>query len=590
MKEVYEYITKEENAWKTTRIPLTGSKDWNMSEHIERCTNVANAWFHSGKNDNKRPYDDIVSPIINVAFRTEGFDVKDIVPFVDDIDQNYKSFIVKKRHPKWARDNKIDDFIDEVVETSVIYDLVLLKNVNEVKPEVVDLKTIAFCDQTDILSGPICIRHYYTPAQLSAMTNWDADKIEEAIVMSKAEKKNSSSNDKEAKTPGKYIEVYELKGSLPEHWIDEGGNPNKYSNQMHIVCFYKSEDGGKNGITLFSGKDKPLDEVYKALKIDTVRSKGRACGRSIVESLFDPQLWTNYSGLKIKKLLDGAVTLFVTDSTELEGQKLSDLKTNTILKQEKGATTQKLDGTLQNMPAFQSYQSRQEQNARVIGSASEGQLGVNPTSGTPFALEQAVIQQSEGIHEYRQGKIATFFADTLYPEWILPWLVKDLSSGKKFSEELTLDEMMEIGDQIARNEASKKIKAMILDGNIINKEDKEQMIELIKQEFVQGGSRKFFEVIEGEIEDIPMSVFINIKGKQKNMAREADKLSRLISNVLQNPQAFAQIPGLGKLYNQLLEESGMNPIDFTPIMNAEVATEAKKLESPVSKQELQANQ
>jgi len=106
-----------------------------------------------------RPYDDIVTPIINVAFRSEGFDVKDIVPFVNDIKENYKSFIIKKRHPQWARENQIDTFIDDVVETSIIYDLVLVKNINQVRPEVVDLKTIAFCDQTDVMAGPICLRH-----------------------------------------------------------------------------------------------------------------------------------------------------------------------------------------------------------------------------------------------------------------------------------------------------------------------------------------------------------------------------------------------------------------------------------------------
>jgi hypothetical protein len=141
---VFDYIKTQENLWQTERIPLTTSKSWNMKEHIERCTNVANAWYHQGQNDGLRRYDDIVTPILNVAFRTEGFDVKDIVPFVDDINESYKSFIVKKRHPQWARKHELDTFIDDVVETSVIYDLVLVKNVNDVRPEVVDLKTLAF--------------------------------------------------------------------------------------------------------------------------------------------------------------------------------------------------------------------------------------------------------------------------------------------------------------------------------------------------------------------------------------------------------------------------------------------------------------
>ena len=94
-KDVFSYIKTEETNYKTIRIPITKSKDWNMYEHIERCKNVSNAWFHQGSNDGMRPYDDIVTPILNVAFRTEGFDVKDIVPFVDDAKNSYKSFIIK---------------------------------------------------------------------------------------------------------------------------------------------------------------------------------------------------------------------------------------------------------------------------------------------------------------------------------------------------------------------------------------------------------------------------------------------------------------------------------------------------------------
>ena len=228
-QQVYEYIQSEQTAYKTVRVPITTSYDWNMSEHIERCTNVANGWYHSGKNDGLRRYDDIVTPIINVAVRSEGFDVKDIVPFVNDIQNSYKSFLVKKRHPQWARKNELDTFIDDIVESSVIYDLVLVKNVNNVRPEVVPLQKIAFCDQTDIMTGPICLKHQYSPAELTKFKGkWNDEAIDEAIIMSKEEKVVMQANERTAKTPGKYIEVFELHGYLPESWLDEGGDPFKY--------------------------------------------------------------------------------------------------------------------------------------------------------------------------------------------------------------------------------------------------------------------------------------------------------------------------------------------------------------------------
>jgi len=188
-KDIFGYITAEKESYRTDRVPLTNSKDWNMYEHIERCTNVANAWFNKGANDGMRPYNDIVTPVIDVAFRTEGFDVKDIVPYVNSAEDYYKSFLIKKYHPKWARTNELDTFIDEVVETSVIWDLVIVKDLNKVRPEVVDLITLAFADQTDVLSGPICIKHDFTIAELAGMKGkWDDEMIDRAIVLSLEER------------------------------------------------------------------------------------------------------------------------------------------------------------------------------------------------------------------------------------------------------------------------------------------------------------------------------------------------------------------------------------------------------------------
>lgn len=587
-KNVYDYIIAEENSFKVTRVPLTNSKDWNFKEHVERCTNVANGWFHQGANDGQRPYDDIVTPIIDVAFRSEGFDVKDIIPYVNDIEEAYKSFFVKKYHPQWARKNQLDTFIDDVVESSIIYDLVLIKDVNQVRPEVIALQDIAFCDQTDIMSGAICIKHNYTiPDILEYKGKWKSDKIDEVIVMGQASKKVSMANDQKAKTPSKYIEVYELHVSAPETWLDESGDESKYVDQIHIVNYYTAEDGSKNGITLFKGKSKPMQDKFKALKLDRVRSKGRACGRSIVERLFEPQVWRNYSGIKLKKMLDASVNLLQTDSEEYGGKSIASLKENTVLKHEPGRPITRVDMSIQNVTPFQNLKVDAENSARTLGSASEASLGKNPVSGTPFALQDLIVQQGDGIHEYRKGKIATFFADILYPQMILLYMVRDMNNGLKFSEELTLEELQEIAEKVAIHESNEKIKKLILEGKMPTKEQQKFITDEAMKAFKKGGSRKFFEMLKGELDDVPTEVFVNVAGKQRYMAQNADKLSNLVRNITANPQAFAQIPGLGKLYNQLLEESGFSPIDFSQIVNApaveevQPAQETPQLPAPV---------
>lgn len=565
-QDVFSYIGTESTSWLTTRIKLTNSKDWNMAEHIERCYNVANGWFHKGANDGKRPYDDIVTPIVDVAFRSEGFDVKDIVPYVNDAANYYKSFLVKKYHPRWARKHELDTFIDEVVENSVIYDLAIVKDINETRPEVIDLQSIAFCNQKDILAGPICTKHKYSVTELMEMKgNWNDDAIDRAYELLIANDPKSGE-----------LEVFELQGRLPAKWLGEAAERMTYQDQVQIVTIMTDKNGNKNGTVLYKGISKPLKDVFKVLKIDQVRSKGRACGKSIVERLFEPQVWNNYAGIKLKALLDSAINVIVTDSEELGNQNLSDLKNNQVLKMEKNSTATRLDGTLQNLPALTNYQLKQANDARTLGSASEASLGKNPNAGTPFALQSLIVQEGDGIHVYRQGKIASFFADVLYRDLILNYLVKEMNQGQKFSEDLTLEELSTVADAIVANEVEEEIKNLILDNKIPPPDIREQLTKLKKEEFMKGGTRRFMEVMKDELKDIPIDVFVNISGKQKRLAENADKLTNLIRAIIENPQAFSQIPGVGKAFNELLEASGMSPIDFSSITTAPPVEEQPK--------------
>ncbi|MHA1211994.1 MAG: hypothetical protein ACTSSH_06000 [Candidatus Heimdallarchaeota archaeon] len=564
MSKVHEYIQTEINNYETAKIPITGSVDWNMKDYIERCTNVSNGWYNEGQNDGKRPYKNIVEAIKNVALRSEGFDVKDIVPYVNDVKSHYLSFFVKKYHPQWAREHEIDTFIDEMVESSVIYDLALIKNVNEVRPQVIPLQQIAFCDQTDIMSGAICIKHQYTiPQLLEFKDKWNSDKIDEAIIMAEAERETQASNRK-TKTPSKYIEVFELHGTFKKDWLEDDER-DEYTPQMHIVCFYSSNDNEKHGITLYEGKDKKLEDVFKALVINKVF--GRACGKSLIETLFDPQASVNYSEIKIMKMLDAvSVILLQTSSDELGNKRISNLKNNEILKHEDGKPITQIQHSAINMQSFVNKQTEAENDARIMGSASDAQLGTNPVSGTPFALQNLIVQQGQGIHEYRQGKIATFMSDVLYKDWILKSMVKEMNAGKDFSEELSVDEMQFVAERISKRKTREKMEEMKANKEIITEEKRDELLEKYKNEVSEGGNRMFFKIVKGELDKIPIKVFINIKGKQKYMAQNADKLTNIIREVMRNPQAFSQIPGIGQVFNELLENSGLNPIDFSKIV------------------------
>ena len=460
--DVYSYVLQQETAFKVDSIPLGSTWNWNMWKHIDRSFLMKNSQFTKDNNtqeDTKKPYNNIIIPILNVAYRTEGFDVKDIELYVDDKDYYHMSLLGRKYHNKWAIENSIDTVIDESVESYADYGLALVKNVNEKKPELIKLKTkLAFCDQTDVLAGPICLKHEYSIDELIDMGGkWYQDKVDEAILYSKFSKRNTGSEGQEAKTPGKNIEVYELHGMFPESWIadklgEDWQDTGKYCRQMHIITYYVSGDGKKNGLCLFKGKQKQL---FKALKRDEV--EGRACGRGGIEELFHAQIWTNFSEIHLMQMLEAvSKVLLKTTDKKLKNQKISNMKHGQIIDVDEGKILEQLVIQPFNKNAFDNFVNKWEQVARTIGSASDPALGLNPVSGTPLGTTEIVTNQGQGVHEYRRGKLATFWGE-IYRDWVLNYLKDDMNRGEEWLDELNLDELQEVAEKISLKHSKKKI-------------------------------------------------------------------------------------------------------------------------------------
>jgi len=598
--DIYSYILQEESSYRTTRVPLASNwRGWNMYQHIDRSFLLKNSQFYLGAQDFTRPFNNVILPIANVNYRTEGFDVKDVQIYVDNEEKYHKSFLARKFHNWWARDNHIDTAIDESVESYFDYGLILMKNVNEVRPEVVQLQQIAFCDQTDVMSGPICLKHHYGIDELLDFKGkWKASEVDKTILMARSTRDVDQANNDSIKTPGKYVEVYELHGMFPESWLGQEKlgtdweDTGKYSPQVHIVTFYTSpSDGTKTGITLFKGREpKP---IFKALKRDPIF--GRACGRGGIEELFHSQIWTNYSELHLVQMLEAVskVVLKTTDK-KLKNQKLTNMKHGQILEVGEGKTLEQLILQPINKTHFDNFVNKWEQVARSIGSASDPQLGLNPVSGTPLGTTEIVTSQGIGIHEYRQGKIAEFWAE-IYRDWVIPHLSKEITQNtKKWLDDISLDELMGISDGVALKEGNKRIKDAVLSEKQITQEDIDQFRVVVRENFMRGGKKRFLEIIKGEFEKLSLDVEITIVNKQKNLAENVSKLNSLF-RVLFTPgaiQAIQQNKGLSGLLNQILEGAGLGSIGMstaglsqTKQQSGQTTPSASPAPSPASKEE-----
>jgi hypothetical protein len=587
---VYDYIIQEETAYKTMKVPIVDGYDFGMYEHIQKTILYKNSKFSTGADDGSRPFKNIIRPILNVAYQSENIEVKDIQPFVDDAEDYYLSFLVKKFHDGWAIRNDIDVFLDDLVESYVDFGGVLAWKANQSRPVITPWSRIAFCDQTDILSAPICEKFSYSPSELSDQP-FDKDKIDEALTMFEAERTvNLSTGTKKARTPGRFITVYRVHGQLPTWWLEDKyennevytsfNNADPYTLQTQYITYYEDDKGGKHGICLFKTREKNLRYKFKA------RDKifGRALGFGGVEELFEAQVWTNYSIIQVKEMLDVAslVLLQTADPAYATRNKISDLQKGTILVHEPNSPLEPVDTQPINLPLFEKSAEDWEEHARVTGAATDPQLGIEPSSGTPFRLQDLVLNTGKDLHRYRQGQIASFISE-LYRDWIFDYLITDMKKGDRWLSELSLDEMQQLADTVSTNMANEKMNELVIQkGKIISQADYDTYKKAVSASFMKGGNKKFLELATNEVNEIPIEVHVNVAGKQKDLNSLTDKLTNIFRQVIANP-AVLQNPAIAKIFNQLLEGAGLSAVDFSGLETPSGNPQPNPQPAPVNK-------
>ena len=81
---------------------------------------------------------------------------------------------------------------------------------------------------------------------------------------------------------------------------------------------------------------------------------------------------------------------------------------------------------------------------------------------------------------------------------------------------------------------------------------------------MKGGNKRFIKILEGELKDAPISIRVNIAGKQADLVGRVDKLVNVVRQILAAPQML-QMPGMKELFENILESSGLSPLTLGKI-------------------------
>lgn len=591
-QSVFDYIKTQENLYQTTTVNVAEGYEWSMYTHCKRTLLYLNSRFETG-NFGDRPFNNIILDKVNLQHRAINVDVKDIQPFVNDPDEYYKSFLTRKYHDKWAREKNLGEFFNTMSETFTDYGGVIVKNTYEAKPEVVPFNRIAFVDQTDIANNPICEKHFYTPDQIMEYKDkWDDVELVIMLAAQEHQEKESQKTKQKIQTPTQYIEIYELHGVLPASWVDDNADEFEFTRQMHIVTFYTDKDGNKRGISLY--KNKEAKSPYKVAIRDAI--PGRGLGRGGVEELFEAQVWTNYNEILQKEMLDQASKILyqTADPKYTTENQTRNAKQGQIFTYEDGKPITQIASNPQNVQFFINNLERWESRAQSISVSYDSITGEQPKSGTPFRLGLMQNQEAHSLHLYRKEKMCLTIQE-IYRDWILPFFAKDMSKGTTFLSELSLDEVEMVVQNVIRDQVNEYIKEKMFNLEIPDENKIADIEKATRENFAIGGGKKFIQIFKDEMKDLPMDVDIIITGENKNNAFVAEKLSAIFAQIAQNP-AILQDPFMQKLFNEIIETSGLSPLDFSTInqktlekpQNESVASPPQTMQLPTNQPAEQA--
>lgn len=576
---IYKYVKSKESEYESDEVKLGDNWNWNMREHIQMIFHLKNGVFYTGENDWMRAFKNVMRPLLRLSYWTEDIELKDVVFFIERANGRVLSFLIKKYHDEvYAREHDLDTLFDDITESDIDYGGALVQR-GKKAPEVTPLNAIAFCDQTDILGGPRAVKLTFSPDGIRRMkaNGWGQESngatitLDELATLSDNQKEALGSNETKTNTvPGKSIEVYIVRGPLPEHYLLDNDNMDDWYDQVQVIAYYTAKNKKQEGVTLYRKKAAENDQLFHASE----KIHGRGLGFSDGEMLLHPQIWTNFLTIHKMNLYEAAskAVLQTDDENYADANgNLRDMENLEITTLQEGRSigfVPTVGGD--NITVLSNGVNEWFEAAQLDASAFDPILGKEQSSGTTFRGQERTVAQGRGWHDRRRGQRAKFI-ETIYRKIIIPDIVKEILKGQKFLATLSTEELTWMSDQLATNYANSKIKEKIFNGEVPTEEEKQLLIKTFKDGFLKNGNKRMLEILKDDFKDVEIKMGINVANKQKDLVNLSDKILSIFQFVFANPQAFQQamqIPALAKSFQDILEFSGLNQSDFLTLMQA----------------------
>lgn len=520
----------------------------------------SNSQYLSGNKDDlgkEKPFYNVCNYRVTTAKVATDLDVKDIKFEPDSLKYRVQSMIINKELYKYFKESNFSQTLNDMGYVRPKYGGVLIKksiNNGKLVISVVDWTNVEF-DPSDITGGVLIEKFYLQPSEFASYSaEWK--NVNEVLKAHEKFHKNK---------PAK-IEILEISGELPESYYPENEDNSEYvdNGKYARMCFYVAVVGKKKFVLYY---EKEKENRYKYLPWEKV---GLGLGRGVVEDGFESQVWQNDAMISMKNAMElSGKVILSTDSQKVSGNAITGVSNGHIFQLEQGKSINSLNLSASSLPQFQNIISLWDNQYNKIASTFDANTGEAPTAGTPYSQTALLNQVANSPFEYRREEWGIFLNEVLN-DWIYPYLKKRIVKEHNLVAEYTDEELDIIDESIAIYESNNSIiESLFTGGKIPTTQEQMMMIDDIKNSLKKNGKKRELSIPESFL-DVKGNLTANITGELKNKSVILQSLDSIFKTVVStyNPQTGTygalQDPTLSKIFNQIIEMSGMPSVAFSP--------------------------
>lgn len=558
--KIFGKINQEVRDFKNDEVPIADGYEFNQKERIHQNTRYYNSRFAKGEIDSegfRKFFYNIVKNPCNSATKAISFEPKDIMIAPAAGQSSLKAWIMDLDFRHWVKENEFSSLLGEIFHDLPIHGSVVLKKVGD-KLEKVDLRNLINEQSADSLkqASYVIEQHFYSPSEFRKVAEGWENK-EEVL-------RNFQHND------DRYIRVFERYGELPESYIEEGGDPDKYVYSRFIA--YVPETGTKKGkpsissstgystggIKLNAVKIDPEKEFpYREIHMEKIPGRWLGVGR--IEVLEDPQIRTNeIINLRVK-------SSYIT-SLNLWQSRDDNFKKNLLKEVENGDVITAMD-RIERVPtedrdlsAFDLEERKWKQNINENTYNYDIARGQRPPAGTPLGAAKMAANMIDSHFQQIQKRVARKIKKILYED-----IIPNFKKEKEHFVKLAGNDLEKLRKLITETETNKRILEHVKEKNVVPTVEEKLAIKKKVEESIKTDTLR---IPENFYDDLKYDIDIIITGEERDIRLQSSNISMILQNIQQDPELLTD-PAKRKLLSKLLETIGMDIHDIAPEPSAE---------------------